>query len=114
MRNTLAWTEAGLLAGALLLAAATVVRNWGGREDGLLEETGGWWVPGAAVAGLALFYGIRWNLTRSRRLDDEPEGRAYVVWLALAALGGVYPAIAGFPRDSFPATAETAWHYDRS
>lgn len=114
VRNTLAWTGAGLLAGALLLAVTTVVRNWGRYEDGLLEETGAWWVPGAVVAGMALFYGIRWNLTRSRRLDDDPEGRAYVVWLALAALGGVYPAIAGFPRDAFEATAETAWHYDPS
>ncbi|WP_444963367.1 outer membrane protein assembly factor BamB family protein [Nocardiopsis sp. M1B1] len=112
--NALAWAGSGLLAGALLLAAATVVRNWGRYEDGLLEETGGWWIPGVAVAGLALFYGIRWSLADSRRLDDEPEGRAYVVWLALAALGGVYPAVAGFPRDSFPATAETAWHYDPS
>jgi outer membrane protein assembly factor BamB len=110
----LAWSGAGLLAGALLLAAATVIRDWGRYEDGLLEETGGWWIPGVAVAGLALFHGIRWNLTRSRRLDDEPGGRAYAVWLALAALGGVYPAVAGFPRDSFPATAETAWHYDPS
>ncbi len=114
MGNALAWAGSGMLMGALLLAAATVVRNWGRYEDGLLEETGGWWVPGVAVAGMALFYGIRWNLTRSRRLDDEPEGRAYVVWLALAALGGVYPAVAGFPRDSFEATAETAWHYDPS
>jgi outer membrane protein assembly factor BamB len=114
MRSALAWSGAGLLAGALLLAAATVIRDWGRYEDGLLEETGGWWIPGVAVAGLALLYGIRWNLTRSRRLDDEPRGRAYAVWLALAALGGVYPAVAGFPRDSFPATAETAWHYDPS
>ncbi|WP_143832854.1 MULTISPECIES: hypothetical protein [Nocardiopsis] len=113
-RKALAWTGVGLLVGALALAAVTAALNRGRYEDGLLEETGGWWLVSAVVALVVLSFGVRWQVRHPRVLDDDPRGRGRVFWLSLCALGVGYLAFAGFPADAFQATAEGAWQYDPS
>lgn len=108
------WVGAGLLVGALTLAFFTVVVNWGRHEDGLLDETGGWWLLSVLVAVLVLAYGVQWGRVDPRLPVREPEGRAYVFWLAVFSAGGVYLAFVGFPTDAFSATVDDARRYDPS
>lgn len=82
--SVLAWVGAGAVAGALLLAAATVALHWWGgsdRSEGLFERFGWGWFWACLIGGIALWRRVHWK----RDAPDPTRGWDYVTGMAIAA-----------------------------
>lgn len=103
MRNALAWSGAGLLAGVLLWATVAVTVHVGDVSEG----TGGWWMLSCLVALLVLVFGV------VQRPGTE-RSTGYLFGMCSAIGAGLLPAWLAFPQDTFAATTDSRWSFDPS
>lgn len=87
MEKALPWVGAGTVAGALLLAAVTVVLHWAGSQNtGVFEEVGAGWFWACVLGGFVLVLGARWRNAFPGEDPAAESGWDYSLCLAGAAV----------------------------
>lgn len=86
MEGVLAWTGAGVVAGALALAAVTLALHPAGRDAGLFATTGRGWFWACLIGAFALMVCVRW---RRPPFDEDPNAEGGWDHVILVGAGAV-------------------------